>query len=291
MWHHDTTGVPVGKKLLALALCFLLLFSLLAYIGWPGRNLFVAGAASDRTAILDYLTDAVGDFTVIDDLLADPDLDLLETGSGEGEFDEAMIALLLERLTGFQGSISQVLDQVDRRDVPLQADLKKFQTAERALFQLCQEILLEYEQILHYTALMMTVGKNLESLSYYDEEDLAGTYETISAALTASVDQLKNSQTPSFLASMNSSLIDALTQMDDAVHYMLYAASISDPLRLNAADYRMGILLRRFDQIVLIVEQDMTDRQGKLMEEVEQIQSLNKGLQRWLNQNISKLKE
>ena len=126
---------------------------------------------------------------------------------------------------------------------------------------------------------------------YYDENDLDATYSKISASLQDSVDRLEQADVPTFLTYMNTNLTDALKQMDEAVLYMLQAAYISDPLRLNAASYRMDILMRRFDSIVANVDQDISDRQSKLISEVEKISQTKDGLKAWATQNIDLLNQ
>ena len=157
------------------------------------------------------------------------------------------------------------------------------------MFVLAGDLLSEYEQIMNYSSALITMGTNLESLNYYDANDLEGTYQTINNALVATVDLLKGQSVPSFLQNMNDNLIDALEQMNEAVLYTLQAVALNDPLRIDAAQYRMDILTRHFDKIIGSVDQDMSDRESKLEQEISKIQTTSNGLKDWVTQNIGQL--
>jgi len=279
-------------SLLLTLICCLLL------AGCSGQNVLLAAFnpeidaadSADREQVLTYLDLAVQDLEVIEVILADSDLDLLEQGTGnDEELTEAMIEHYQTLLSGYRTSLAEAQAAEIGRVVPDLEDLLLYRDAQNALFGMTDDLLAEYEQILSYTAALMQMGTNLEALDTYDENDLDATYNTISAALQASVDQLNNADVPTFLTYMNDNLTDALGEMDEAVLYMLQAAYISDPLRLNAASYRMDILMRRFDSIVANVDQDITDRQNKLMREVERIAETKDGLKTWATQNIDLL--
>ena len=249
-----------------------------------------AADPADREQVLEYLNLAVQDLGVIEIVLADADLDLLDQGTGEDvELTEPVIERYLLLLAGYRSSLTETQAALGGRSIPDLEDLRLYHDAQSALFDMTDDLLAEYEQILSYSAALMQMGANLETLDYYDESDLDATYQTISAAIQASVDMLGSADVPTFLTYMNDNLTDALKQMDDAVLYMLQAAYISDPLRLNAATYRMDILMRHFDSIIANVDQDMTDRQNKLADEVEKISQTKDGLKTWAAQNIDLL--
>lgn len=286
-------GLQKRRWSLLLVLVFCLLLA-----GCSGQNVLLAAFnpevdaadSADREQVLTYLDLAVQDLGVIEVILADSDLDLLEQGTGnDEELTEAMIERYQTLLSGYRASLAEAQEAENGRSVPDFEDLRLYSDAHHVLFGLTDDLLAEYEQILSYTAALMQMGTSLEALDTYDENDLQATYDTINAALMAAVEQLNNADVPTFLTYMNDNLTDALGEMDEAVLYMLQAAYISDPLRLNAASYRMDILMRRFDSIVANVDQDITDRQDKLMREVERIAETKDGLKTWATQNIDLL--
>lgn len=286
-----------GLQKRRLSLLLVLVFSLLL-AGCSGQNVLLAAFnpvvdaadSADREQVLTYLDLAVQDLAVIDVILADSDLDLLEQGTGsDEELTEAMIERYQSLLTGYRASLAEAKEAEIGRVVPDVEDLLLYRDAHNVLLDMTDDLLAEYEQILSYTAALMQMGTSLEALDTYDANDLQATYDTINAALLAAVEQLNNADVPTFLTYMNDNLIDALGEMDEAVLYMLQAASISDPLRINAASYRMDILMRRFDSIVANVDQDITDRQDKLIREVERIAETKDGLKTWATQNIDLL--
>lgn len=288
-----------GRLKRTLSLLLILAFSLLL-AGCSGQTVMLAAFnpvvdaadSADREQVLEYLNLAVQDLTVIEVILADSDLDLLDQGTGsDEELTEPVIERYITLLAGYRSSVKETQDALDGRAIADLEDLRSYRDAQSALFAMTDDLLAEYEQILSYTAALMQMGTDLETLDYYDENDLDATYNTISAALQASVDRLENADVPTFLTYMNTNLTDALKQMDDAVLYMLQAAYISDPLRLNAASYRMDILMRHFDSIVANVDQDISDRQSKLVSEVEKISQTKDGLKAWASQNIDLLNQ
>lgn len=248
--------------------------------------------SADKDAVLAYFKLAEDDFLIVDYILADSDLDLLDQNTADDNEEVTLdsITRYLGILGGYQNSIAQIMADAPLRAVPEQEDLMKFRDSHQAMFEMAGSLLAEYEQILNYSYALITMGTNLETLGYYDENDLEGTYQTISAALTATIDLLKGQDVPTFLKNMNDNLIDALVEMDEAVLYSLQAAYLSDPLRLDSAAYRMDILTRRFDKIIASVDQDMSDRETKLAEEIGLIQQTNSGLKNWVAQNVDKLK-
>lgn len=286
-----------GRLKRTLSMLLILVFSLLL-AGCSGQTVMLAAFnplvdaadSADREQALEYLNLAVQDLTVIEVILADSDLDLLDQGTGsDEELTEPVIERYKTLLAGYRSSVTETQTALDGRMIPDLEDLRLYRDAQSALFVMTDDLLAEYEQILSYSAALMQMGTNLETLDYYDENDLDATYNTISAALQASVDKLENADVPTFLTYMNKNLTDALKQMDDAVLYMLQAAYISDPLRMNAASYRMDILMRHFDSIVANVDQDISDRQSKLISEVEKISQTKDGLKTWAAQNIDLL--
>lgn len=296
----QAVGRPyAGHLKKALSMLLILAFSLLL-AGCSGQTVMLAAFnpvvdaadSADREQVHEYLNLAVQDLTVIEVILADSDLDLLDQGTGS---DEELTEPVIERykilLAGYRSSVAETQTALDERAIPDLEVLRLYHDAQRSLFAMMDDLLAEYEQILSYTAALIQMGTNLETLDYYDENDLDATYSTISASLQDSVDRLEQADVPTFLTYMNRNLTDALKQMDEAVLYMLQAAYISDPLRLNAASYRMDILMRRFDSIVANVDQDISDRQSKLINEVEKISQTKDGLKAWATQNIDLLNQ
>ena len=295
-------GLKAGKSLpkIMMRLCSIFVAVLFCLITTGcGNHALLAGlmpevAAAgqiDRQQVLDYLTKTVDDLSVIDAILSDTDLDLLGEGAGEAEeMTDAMIQHYDQLLKGYRNGLSEAGVALTGRSMPDLEDLRLCRATQIALFEMTDDLLEEYSQVLTYSATMLEVASNLESADFFDEDDLYGTYETISTAIQTSVELLENVEVPSFLIYMNQSMTDALRQMDDAVLYLLQALYFEDPLQTSAAIYRLDILTRYFDKIGTNVAEDMADRQDKLFEEIERISWLKDGLQTWETQNIDLLR-
>ena len=243
----------------------------------------------DRESVLAHLYAVQSDLAVIGDLLDDPQMDFFsEASDGDDELTVEQMDAMISLSVQHRQAIEQTLQDASARKGPDLPALKQCRTAKLALLTLAAGMLAEYEQVIQYSANLMTIGADLTALSEYDDTDLARLYETYEAVLTRSASLLRDGPTPSFLQIMNDRLIDALLQMNDAVFYSLLAAELDDPVRLNSADYRLSIIVRRFESIMADVSQDVDSRQQKLMQDAAEIQRVHDGLNQWVNDNISR---
>ena len=292
----------VGKRLgaLTLILIFAVLFAL------PGCSVsttrpamanlalcaLVPSSPSEAEDIASFLKDALDDFKVIDALITDSELGLLED---ETSTDEEMTMEELEYYLGLLGtyssSIKNTLGEIKARPTPNHQDIGKFRTAEISQFELADDLISEYMQLLNYYQSLLSMSKEIEKLENVDSTDLETIYKSFSEGIGKAIDKLKGSNVPTFLKSMNDNTIASLTEFDSAVLYMLQAEYLDDPVRRDAATYRMGILQRKFERITEDSNQDMDDRTGKLKDDLKNIQRLNDGLKQWALGNIDKLSD
>lgn len=261
---------------------------------WQSRQVEVRADQNDSLdveAVIAYFQQSTAAFTVLENLLNDPELDLLEQ-----QPQTVVTDVTHEEIAGYQALIIQyqtnldtVLQDLAARTVPAQPELDSYQTAMIAELQLAIELAVEYGQILAYTDALMTMGENMDALSDVSTDDPEVMYQAFNDGLSAAVDTMLNLSVPSFLENTNNNLISALEQMNSAVLYSLNAVYINDPLRMDAAEYRLDILTRRFDTVVDGIDQDMTDRETKLNEDIARLQETQAGLHDWVDQNMDRL--
>lgn len=244
--------------------------------------------ADENKEILDYLKASKSELELIDKILADKDLGMLEE---ESDTEEEFTAEFLEKyqniLTGYSDQIQAVLSGIDRRTVPNMPDLVSFQAAEKHALQTLESILLEYGQTLSYAGTILQVSQSISDLENIQESELQAIYDAYSAGIGEAITALEAASVPSFLESFNENFINAFKQLDDTVFYSLSAVAIDDPLRADAGEYLMGIMVRNLDKISLGWEQDLTDRQDALREDALAVQKTNQGLMAWLDTNIA----
>jgi hypothetical protein len=251
-----------------------------------------APAASDKAATVKYLKAALKDLAVIDEIVDDEELGLTQDvdASGDETMTDAQAARYTEVLDEYIGDINDAIRAIGTRETPKNADIEAFRSAELAEFELLDELLDEYLQVLGYYDLMMQMEDDMSGFSEVNVNDLEGTYKAYNAAFMKAIDTMKNGDIPSCLKSMNDSLVAALTEANDSVLYLLQAIALDDPLRMDAAEYRLGILMRRLEKVGTGLEQDLLDRQKKLVDDAKSIQKTNDGLRQWLQSNIDKLR-
>lgn len=251
----------------------------------------LAPVSSEEAQILEYLETAKGDFAVIDTLIEDKDLGLMEEDTGTGEEATAEdVSHYLGLLDTYRKNIEDKLTELKARVTPVNENIAFFKTAEVSQFELADDIVVEYMQVLNYIQSLLKMGEEMDQLSSVDTTDLEATYKAINQGITKAIEELKANEVPSFLKSMNDNMIASLNEMNDAVLYTLNAAAMNDPVRSDAAEYRMGILERKFTKISADADKDMEDRQAKLKNDLKNIQAVNKSLQKWVQDNIDKLK-
>lgn len=248
-------------------------------------------AANDKAAMLKYLQTAQEDFAIVDTLLADQDLGLLEEpdSSSSEDLTADEVTQYLTKLTDYTTQVKDTMDAIGTRLTPNNPDIAFFTAAELSELQLSSDILGEYTQVLNYYNMMLDVNNGLDKVGDVNTKDLEGTYKSYNDAITKAIDTLKNGDIPSCLKSMNDNFIAALSDMNDAVLYTLNAYSLSDPLRTASAAYRLGMLTRRVQMIGKGLQDDLIERQKKLLEDAKGIQKTNEGLKKWVQDNIDRL--
>lgn len=238
--------------------------------------------SDDSSSMLAYLQSTLYDFKIIDDLINDEALNQ--------EISDSSLENYLGILQDYDAKVKSRLADINSREMPNHPDIAAFRASEAAEFQLASDIIGEYTQVLNYYK-SMTAAINAMNLKVDVEgSDLQATYDTISKSLSATTDELKSVDVPTFWKSMNDNFVDALNQMNDAVYYLLSSAAMDDPVRANSSLYRWGILTRKFQVISKEAEQDYTDRESKLNADIDSIQKTNDGLRDWVQKNIDKLR-
>jgi hypothetical protein len=247
--------------------------------------------AGDKQAILDYLKAAKNDLKLIDEILADKDIGLLEeeTASEGEELAPELIEEYEGVLSGYTDQIAASLSGISKRTAPNLPDIANFQAAEKAVFQTLDSILQEYSQTLSYASTILQVGEDISGLENIQETDLQAIYDAYSAGIGEMIAALEAASVPTFLASFNADFIEAFKQLDSTVYYALSAIAIDDPLRADAAEYLMGIMVRNVDSISQEWEQELADRQYMLSEDAKAVATTAEGLKSWLDTNIASL--
>lgn len=250
-----------------------------------------AAAPAGAAELLDYLKDAQGDLAVVDKLLADKDLGLTEDvdTSSEDTLTQEEIAQYSALLADYDTQVKSALAAVDGRATPADDQVAYFRAAETSELQLAQDMTEEYIQVLNYYNMMTDVENIMGGLGQVDINDLEGTYKAYNEAIGKAIDEINGSAIPSSLKSLNDNFVAALVEFNNAVLYMLQALSINDPLRLDAAMYRLGILQRNLDQIGNGLDDDLANRFKKLVADAKGMQQTNEGLKKWVQDNIDKL--
>ncbi len=264
-------------RALAFCVAVLLLAALLAACG--------GGPTSAEKA---YLETARRTFAPVEDLLADAELDMLEVGSGDGgDVTAEEIAHYADLLTAYRDRIGNAIDGLESEKTPAQKDLAAFHAAQLERLSATRAIVEEYLSVLDYTAALLQVGAALAVMQETPSDDLEAYCQAVNEALSGGVGVLEALDVPSFLENTNRRLTGDLKEMNDAVLYMLEAAYYADPLQLDAAGYRMEILGRRLDATLTGIDADMTERESALTDALKKIQSDEKALSEWVDENLA----
>ncbi len=290
---RSTPVIPI--RILAAVLIMIWQLSLLTACSSPDNTTGGQTAASTTRGpaltALAYLQQVKASFKPIDELLADKELDLLGDAQDQGEAPtEAQLAHYSELLKGYQVDLTAARRNLAGLNVPKQPDLEQCNKAQLAQLDVASSIVDEYQSVLSYTDGLFTVSSYLDALGNTSTEDLEAIYQAFNTNLTAAIKILKDNPVPSFLENTNANLIANLEEMNAAVLYMLQAFSLNDPLRTDAATYRMDMLTRRLDATMSGIEKDMTEREAKLKEELENIQTKQKQLRTWVDDNMQTLR-
>lgn len=250
------------------------------------------GLANAKTDALDYLNVSLGDFTVVDKILADQELSLQDPNdSGGQELTADTADHYITLIGGYDAQLKSALSAIETRYAPADADLAEFKAADKAELELMSEVLEEYQQLVRYAQALFLVEKDVQDLQNIPTSgDLQASYDSFSASIKKAMDSLAKADVPSFLKNFNDNLTGALKEMDDAVFYSLSAVALKDPVRTNAAAYRMGILQRKFEKLLTGVAAGLQSRQGNLADDAKKIRASNDGLRQWAQANIARLK-
>jgi hypothetical protein len=283
------------------AVCILALVALFALSGCEGPAGVPQAMAQasdqpainseDNIAMLAFLQSTLDDFSVIDKCLTDQSfVNMLNTDTTGNDSDYTdPVEQYLGVLGDYDGRVKARLDIIKTREAPDHPDIASFQASEIAEFELTSNVITEFIQILRYNNSVAIMNNDMEEIGSIKASDLQGIYNTKSVDITSAIDQLKSQEVPSFLKSINDSMIDALTEMNNAVLYAQDAVKLGDPVRSNAAEYRWGMLVRKFKQVYDEVQQDSAGRKTKLKGDVDGIRKTNGALRDWVQGNIDKL--
>lgn len=250
-----------------------------------------AAASDDNDSMLAYLNSTLDDFKVIDDCFSDPSFASMlgEDSSGEGADEADPVEAYLGILGDYGGKVKARLAVIQSREAPNHPDVAFFQASETSEFETASDVIGEFMQILRYSDAVEIMNADMQKIGSIKASDLQGIDKTKSSDIATAIDELKSQEVPSFLKSINDSMLDALNQMNDAVLYAQDAVKLKDPVRSNAAEYRWGILVRRFKQVYEEVRQDSSDRKARLGQDIADIRQTNDGLRGWVRGNIGKL--
>lgn len=271
------------RFLVVLILCFLFLL--------PGcqQN---AAAMAQRDAYVSYLEDARDDFTAVDAMLGDKDLDINDT-SGEELEGDALIAEtqeLLAKIDGYKAEIDESIRQTGNRDTMGNEELEEFAKSELRCLELSSQMLDEYGQICNYMITLTNLGGDIESIGYLDfsdMENLEATYTSFHNIVNTIVETLKQSNPPSFFASVNDEFIAIFGELEGSITYVLNAELIDDPLRMDAGAYRIQLLMtRKVAKVITDSQQDVGRRIEKLGQDLDTIKALDEGLKEWIDDNL-----
>jgi hypothetical protein len=250
-----------------------------------------AAGSTDTQDVLDYLTAASGDFEAIDSLLGDQDLGLLEEDSSDGDdLTAESITKYLGILDSHGSAIDSQLAAIKARNTPNNPEISFFREAELLEFETAADIINECKQILIYANSLLNISTEMEQLgSTTNANDPQAAFQALSEGISSVIGKLNTQSVPSFLKDMNDSLISQLNELNDAILYAAQATSITDPVRLSAAEYRMSITMRKVTEISNTSQQDFNERMTKLKADLLAIKTENEGLKSWVQQNITKL--
>lgn len=271
------------RFLVALVLCALFLFS-----GCQQNT----AALAQRDAYVSYLEDARNDFTAVDAMLGDKDLDLNDTSGDELEGDSLIQETqeLMTKIADYKEQIDESIGKTSERDTLESEELKEFAMSERRCLELSSEMLGEYGQICNYMITLTNLGGEIDSISYLDFSDmqnLEAAYTSFQGIVDSVVTALKESNPPSFFKSVNDEFIAIFEELESSITYVLNAVLINDPLRMDAGIYRIQLLMmRKITKVSADSQQDISRRLEKLKHDLDTIKELDEGLKEWIDENL-----
>jgi hypothetical protein len=272
----------------SLPVCAAVLAALLVFAGCS------AAAAVDpamKRAELAYLQAAKEDLAEVDSLFADKDIGLLADDSSSSEdVTSESLAKYADLLTSYDTRISDRLDALRTRTAPDNADIASCKAAEIDELEMVDSILKEYIQLMKYAGSILGI---LGDLGQMDEiaglSDPEAIYNSFNATINKALETLKGVVVPSFLKSTNETLVTSLNEINDAVLYAMQSAAIDDPVRSDAAFYRIDIWSRGFSKFGDDFLQDILSREATVTGDLKGIQAKNTALESWIQGNIDKL--
>lgn len=251
-----------------------------------------AAAMAQRDAYVSYLEDAKDDFAAVDAMLGDKDLDLNDTSGEELESDAFIEQTqeLLSKIEGYKADIDESIRETGKRDTMESEQLIEFAKSERRCLELSSQMLDEYGQICNYMITLTNLGGDIESIGYLDfsdMENLEATYTSFHNIVNTIVETLKQSNPPSFFASVNDEFIAIFGELEGSITYVLNAELIDDPLRMDAGAYRIQLLMtRKVAKVITDSQQDVGRRIEKLGQDLDTIKALDEGLKEWIDDNL-----
>jgi ABC-type antimicrobial peptide transport system permease subunit len=251
-------------------------------------------AIARRDAYVSFLEEAKGDFADVHAMVNDKDLELEDdTTASEDTMTADQYKALLKKTTDYKTKIDNKVSAIEKRSVAKDPQLSAFTDSELYCLKLASDVLTEYEQIIQYVISVTDIGEQMGAigaLDFSDMQNIEATYKTFSEAIKSIVDGLKNSNPPSFLKYVNDEMVGIYQEMDDATVYVLNAAIINDPLKLDAGTYRFGLLQnRRLPKMLSEFQASIKNRQAKLKEDITRIKTLDSGLTDWIEANLKAL--
>ena len=248
--------------------------------------------------VKDYLKNSIAELEQIESIINDPDLDLM---GSEPDFDDdpdispseisaSKNDMLFWRdlAAGYADDLQSIAIEAESVDTPKHDILLQFEQSHNANASLLLDVMIEYEQIMDYSAALIELSEYLDSINT-NSADIYDVYEEISQALDNSIYLLEALEEPSFIRLSHLQLVDALTQMDESSMYLIDAADIYDPVMLDAGEYRLDILTRRFESVIGNIERDFSGRDEKLTADIETVERINSGLLEWSRFNLDRL--
>ena len=226
---------------------------------------------ADKEELKNYISMVIKDFDTITQILQD------EESFGEITDSELIETIITDILDAIEGIISEV----NLRMVPNHDEFVKFHDAQYALLNLTNEVFQEYDQVMKYANALIDLGEQLDNMT--DSDDINVIYNEMYNVMDNAVIFLEGLDVPTFLKTMNDSFIEIFKQFNKMIEYNIIASDLLDPIRMDAGEYAMDIIIRELDKITVAAEQDMLDREVKFEEDISSIKDTKDGLIKWLD--------
>lgn len=245
--------------------------------------------------VLGILEEAKGDMESVRTILNDTDLDMAgekkeEEATGESaEVQMQEMEKLLNKVQGYEADLEKRAAAIKQRDVQGEAILESFGKSELHCVELLNDLLKEYDGIIEYLKLVFKVSETLGSLQAIDMNNLDPWYKSFSDMVKATLDELNATTPPSFLQSFHADLIKGIQDTKSSIDYLLVAAQIGDPVRLDAAMYRITVFMRDFGSAMTSVQEDVKRREEKIKQDAMALKKYNDGFSDWIDKNLERM--